>query len=250
MTDKLGTNVCIQFSGGSDSSLTAYRMSQQFDNVHLLTFRHKGHIGIENSHRSYEVLNEKIPGKFSHTLMDVDDMFLKIYNRRYLRNLIKYRTLQMQFVCFACQACFHVNTIIYCLKNHIHDVRDGSNTEYEEASPMQIKIVKDEILKFYKDYGITHASPVYDEHTQNRSDHQLFELGLRPAANIKDDDDMYKAYQGYCKYMPGGVLFLNYWTRCNGYPEKVQSKMHQHWLEEVEFMKQLIDEQIDMKNNR
>ena len=131
-------SVCIQFSGGSDSSLTAYRMSLEFDKVHLLTFRHFGQIGIENSRRSFEILNEKFPGKFTHNLIDVSDLFRKIYYRRYLRNILKYRTLQMQFVCFACQACFHVQTIIYCLKNGIFDVRDGSNTEYEEASPMQI----------------------------------------------------------------------------------------------------------------
>ena len=236
--------VCIQFSGGSDSSLTAYRMSLEFGKVHLLTFKQFGLIDIENSKKSFAILNEKFPGKFKHTLIDVSDMFLRIYNRHYFRNLIKYRTLQIQFVCFACQACFHVQTIIYCLENGIRDVRDGANAEYEEASPMQIPIVKKEIVKLYADYGITHDSPVYEEHKTDRSDHQLFKLGLRPQANIKDDIEMYKAYQGYCRFMPGGVLFLNYWKRCDGFPEKVQLKMREHWLEEVDFLKSLIRQNI------
>lgn len=233
---------CILFSGGSDSSLTAYRMSLEFDEVHLLTYKHFGQVDIENSKLSFAVLDKKFPGKFVHLITDVSDMFLQIYNRRYIRNLLKYRTLQLQFTCFACQACFHVNSIIYCLKNDIHDVRDGANTEYEEASPMQIPIVKKEIVKFYADYGITHESPIYEEHESARSDHQLFELGLRPQPNIKDDIDMYKAYQGYCRFMPGGVLFLNYWKRCKGFPDKVQLMMREHWMEEVEFLKNLINE--------
>jgi len=109
---------------------------------------------------------------------------------------------------------------------------------------MQIAIVKKEIVKFYADYGITHASPVYEEHEQTRSDHQLFKLGLRPQPDIKDDMEMYKAYQGYCRFMPGGVLFLNYWKRCKSFPEKVQLRMREHWIEEVDFFKSLINEHI------
>lgn len=236
--------VCILFSGGSDSSLTAYRMTLEFDKVHLLTFRQFGQIDIENSKRSFAILEEKFPGKFKHVITDVSDMFLRIYNKHYFRNLLKYRTLQMQFVCFACQASFIINTIIYCKRNNISDVRDGANAEYEEASPMQIPIVKKEIAKLYAGYGIAHDSPVYNEHLEDRSDHQLFELGLRPQANIKDDIEMYKKYQGYCRFMPGGVLFLNYWRRSKGFPEKVQLKMKEHWLEEVDFLKSLIDENI------
>jgi 7-cyano-7-deazaguanine synthase in queuosine biosynthesis len=242
--ENTGKDVCIMFSGGSDSSLTAYRMSLEFDKVHLLTFRQFGQVGIENSQKSFAVLDEKLPGKFIHSMIDINDMFRRIYYRHYLRNLIKYRTLQLQFVCFACQTSFILNTIIYCKKNNIYDVRDGANTEYEEASPLQIPEVQVEIKKIYQEYGITHDSPVYDEHESFRSDHQLFELGLRPQANIKDDIVMYKAYQGYCRFMPGGVLFLRYWKRCKGFPEKVQMKMREHWLEEVDFMKSLINENI------
>jgi len=236
---------CILFSGGSDSSLTAYRMGLESDEVHLLTYKHFGQMDIENSKRSFAILDRKFPGKYRHVMKDVSDMFLKIYDRRYLRNLLKYRTLQLQFTCFACQACFHINIIVYCIKNDIHDVRDGANVEYEEASPMQIPIVKKEIVKLYAEYGIRHESPVYEEHPNKRSDHQLYELGLRPQPNIKDDMEMYKKYQGYCRFMPGGVLFLNYWRRWKGFPKKVQLMMREHWLEEVDFFKSLIETHLN-----
>ena len=57
---------------------------------------------------------------------------------------------------------------------------------------MQIPIVKKEIVKFYEDYGITHESLIYEEHENVKSDNQLFELGMRPQPNIKNDIDMYK----------------------------------------------------------
>jgi hypothetical protein len=243
MTDKKAS-VCILFSGGSDSSLTAYRMSQEFECVHLLTYRQIGQLNIDNSRISFAILNEKFPGKFIHTLIDINKMFRTIYYRRYIRNMIKYRTLQMQFTCFACQACFHIHTIIYCLQKGIRDVRDGANTEYEEASPMQIPIVKNEIKKLYADYGILHDSPIYQEHSQNRSDYQLFQLGLRPQPNIKDNAEMYRKYQGYCRYMPGGVLFLNYWKRCRNFPIEIHERMKNHWIEEIDFFKSLIESGI------
>jgi len=219
-------------------------MAQGFGKVHLLTFRHNGQVSIENSRTSFDILDKKLPGKFVHVITDVNEMLEKIYYRRYLRNLMKYGTLQLQFVCFACQACFHVNTIVYCKRNNINDVRDGANTEYEEASPMQIEIVKNEIKKLYAEYGIRHDSPVYAEHAKERSDFQLFKLGMRPKPNIKDDQEMYKKYQGYCRYMPGSVIFLNYWKQCRDFPEKVQMKMKEHWIEEVGFLKDLIDERL------
>ena len=51
---------------------------------------------------------------------------------------------------------------------------------------------------------------------------------------------MYKAYQGYCRYMPSGVIFLNYWRGRKNFPKKVQLLMKAHWLEEVDYFKQLI----------
>ena len=54
-------SVCVQFSGGSDFSLTAYRMSLEFDKVHLLTFRHMGQMDIEKSRKSFAALDGKLP---------------------------------------------------------------------------------------------------------------------------------------------------------------------------------------------
>ena len=107
---------------------------------------------------------------------------------------------------------------------------------------MQIEIVKKEIKKLYAEYGINHDSPIYNEYTNDRSDHQLYRLGLRPQPNIKDDDELYKAYQGYCRFMPGSVLFLNYWKRRSDFPEKVQRLMLKHWQENVGFLRGMIDD--------
>lgn len=114
MPDFKGTNVCIQFSGGSDSSIQNVTAIRSCSSVDL--FKHAGHMAIENSCKSFKLLNDKKPNTFEHTFIAINSMFLELYNRKYIKNLIKYRTLQMQFTCFVCQACFHINTIIYCLK--------------------------------------------------------------------------------------------------------------------------------------
>lgn len=237
--------VCVQFSGGSDSSLTAYKAASEFNSVHLLSFRHFGHVRIENSKRSFAILNQRIPGKFRHEIIDVSDTLEKIYYRKYLPNLFKYKTLLLQFTCFACQASFIIHTISYCLKNKIADVMDGANTEYEEASPMQMRKVKEEIKRLYAHYGIMHVSPVYEEYASDRSDYQLYRLGLRERANIKDDPKLYKKYQGYCKFMPASTIFLRYRTECPGYPEDIQQSMLAHWKGEVCFFRSLIDEYLE-----
>lgn len=233
-------SACVQFSGGSDSTLTAYKVSHEFSKVHLLTFRHFGHISIENSRRSFGILNDKYPGKFVHNIIDIDKLFETIYYRRYLANLVRYRSLLLQFTCFACQASFQVSTIRYCLDNNIFDVRDGANTEYEDASPMQMKSVKKEIKKFYNSFGINHDSPVYDEHETERSDKQLFMLGLRETPNVKDDPALYKKFQGYCSFMPGSTLFLRYRRQTPKFPSDVQQLTLEHWLNNEKFLRELI----------
>jgi len=239
--------VCILFSGGSDSSLTAYRAASKFETVHLLTFKHFGHISIENSRRSFSALNAALPGKFIHNIIRIDDTFLRIYNRNYFKNLFKYGTLTLQFTCFACQASFIIHTIIYCLKNGIRYVWDGANTEYEEASPMQIKTVKEQIKKFYADYGITHESPIYEEYETARSDFQLYKLGLREKPNIKDDSVLYKKYQGYCKFMPASTIWLHYKKLCRSFPKDVQKDILQHWNEYMDYFRKLINLEMPKK---
>ena len=150
------------------------------------------------------------------------------------------------FGCFICQASFHIRSIVYCVKNNIFNVRNGANTEYSDASPMQIEIVMKEISKFYSDYGITIDSPIYNLHEEKRSDHILFELGLRKERNVKGDAETYKKYQvGTCKLGSCGGLGVQYWKRKNGYPKIVQTKLRKHWLEEIPYYKSLIDEEVN-----
>jgi len=244
MKNKSHNAVCVQFSGGSDSSLTAYRAASEFDAVHLLTFRHFGHVNIENSRQSFAALDKRFPNKFKHQIVDISKTFEKIYYRKYFSNLFKYRTLLLQFTCFACQASFIIHSIGYCIKNKIVQVRDGANTEYEEASPMQMRRMKEEIRRLYADYGIVHYSPVYDEYATDRSDYQLFRLGLREQPDIKDDPELYKKYQGYCKFMPASTIWLHYRRLCKGFPEDVQEKILSHWHEEAAYFHQLINYKI------
>jgi hypothetical protein len=134
----------------------------------------------------------------------------------------------------------YIKKQVHLLGERFKYIRDGANTEYEEASPMQMRKVKAEIKILYEDYGITHASPVYDEYRNNRSDHQLYRVGLRDKPNIKDNPMLHKEYQGYCKFMPASTIRLHYRRQCKGFPEDVQEKTWQYWCDEIKFLKKLI----------
>lgn len=237
-------SVCILFSGGSDSSLVAYRMSLEFEKVHLLTLTHSFQFDIGKSAIGFSFLDKKFPGKFKHVFIDINEILMQVYKHNYFKYLLKYRTLNMLFGCFACQAAFHASTIIYSIKNNIFDTRDGANIEYGDFSPMQVEIVNTEMKKLYADYRITHDSPIYHEHQKNRSDHQLYELGLRPEANVKSDTNTYLKYQGFCKLGSCSAVASYYLKHCKGYPESVQMRIKEHWIEMVPFLKNLINQKL------
>lgn len=255
MRNKPQNSVCVQFSGGTDSTYVAYLMSLEFEMVHLVTFTHsyqdplaqnKNMIVKENKSKiSFDILNNKFPKKFKHIIIDVNDLMSQMLNRHHFKNLIKYRTINMFFGCFVCQACFHIKTIIYCLKNNIFNVRNGANIEYDDISPMQIKIVIKEINKFYLDYGIDYDSPIYYNHKEKRSDQLCYELGLFPERNIKGDESTYMKYQFYCKLGSCGGMGQQYWKHCKGYPKTIQTKLREHWIEEVPYLKSIINQELN-----
>jgi len=244
MVNSSKDSVCVLFSGGSDSSLVAYRMSQKFDTVHLITLIHSYQTDMGKSSLSFSLLDKKIPGKFKHIQMNMDEIMMQIYRYKHFKYLIKYGILNMLFGCFACQASFHVNAIIYCKKNNIFNVSDGANTEYGDSAPMQIEIVNAEMKKLYADYGIRHESPIYHEHKVRRSDQQLYELGLRPEVNEKANPELYYKYQGSCKLGSQSAIGLYYLKNRNDYPNYVQTKIKEHWIDVVPFLKNIIDEHL------
>jgi len=208
--------IIVLFSGGTDSTLTAALMAEEFKKVHLITYDRFGLFSITNPHLNAQKLKEKYgEEKFSHRIIKVDKLFNYLSYERYIRNLVKFRFFLLS-TCGLCKLAMHVRTVVYCLENKITHVCDGAN-QGMRLFPAQMARVIEEIKKMYASFGIEYTTPVFDfESPQNiefvdrlhlekittgKEDNsspdkkkaqttgcKLFEMGLTPSENVKGTD--------------------------------------------------------------
>lgn len=166
--------VAIQFTGGKDSTLLAALMGQQFNRVHLLTFEHSLIFDLDtvpvNIHKLQSMYGRD---KYEHTVINIEQLFRKIYVGNYLRDLVRYRTYATNNACGPCRLSMITHTIVYCLRNGIEFVKDGSNRTGFDLCQQEwaLSVIKG----FYGEYGIDWDCPLY--HT-SRNDVELLRLGL------------------------------------------------------------------------
>lgn len=179
--DKRKEEVALLFSGGSDSTLAAYLLCNQFKRVHLVTYTHSYQFGTEGSKVNAKKLEERFgKDKITHKIIDIDKLWSKIYYSTYRLDLKKYGLYITACGCGACKLAMHTQTIVYNLENGIRFAADGANQESSSFFPAQMKEVIETMNMFFNEYGITYENPVYRE---TRTDWKLFEIELSP---IKD----------------------------------------------------------------
>lgn len=188
-------DVIILYSGGSDSTLTAYLMAKRFNKIHLITYNSYAMIGIKGSNVNFITLC-KIFGKekFVRKIIDIDSLIKKVYYENYLQDLIKYGAYLVAF-CNACKAAMHLSNIKYALENNIKFVCSGSTKASSDVQIDQSSKFFPILKKFYKKYGITYFTPVHDI---VRTDEILYELGLIKKKEIKFPSRHYMENQAGC----------------------------------------------------
>jgi 7-cyano-7-deazaguanine synthase in queuosine biosynthesis len=182
MNDKK-EEVSVLFSGGSDSTLTAFKLCELFKKVHLLTYSHSYDEFVERS----EVNVNKLKNMFGvdrviHKIIDVDPLWEKIYRGTWKQDVKKYGSYIVACGCGACKLAMHTATIIYNLENNIRYAADGANQESMHRLPAQMKGVIAKFKEFYNEYGIIYDNPVYNE---VRTDWKVYQLGLTNKRNTK-----------------------------------------------------------------
>lgn len=215
--------VVIQFTGGKDSTLLAALMAQQFQRVHLLTFGHSLIFDLDkvsvNIHKLRSLYGRD---KYKHVVINIEQLFRKIYVGDYLRDLVKYRTYAANDACGPCRLSMITHVIVYCLQNGIRFVRDGSNRtgfdlcQQEWALPV--------IKGFYREYGIDWDYPLYQT---SRNDVELLRLGL-----YADRPVIFFRSQPICR---GGGEVHNIYLRCYFLPlhgREARQKRGLEWLQE------------------
>ncbi len=226
--------VALLYSGGTDSTLAAWKAAERFGEVHLLTYRRLGMFDVENSELNLGLLRERFPpGRFVRPpVMSVDALFRHTSYDRYLRTLLRHR-LMVLTTCGLCKLAMHLRTLVYCVDHGVGHVWDGANKNMT-IFPAQMAEVIELMRGLYASAGVRYDTPVYDyedaqginfgnflyglspardvdEGTARRgptTGEELYELGILPEPDVKGKPHD-KRMQGRCHQM---VLF-NLWVR-------------------------------------
>jgi predicted subunit of tRNA(5-methylaminomethyl-2-thiouridylate) methyltransferase len=210
--------VSLMFSGGLDSTTAAINLAQSYDKVHLLTyFNGHGHLYIKNSEKRAKELSCKISGKFTHSIISIEEIFKEMVTDKLLEDFKKYRS---GFIwCLGCKMCMHTKSIIYNQKNNIGIMADGSSKDSEEMVE-QMALSISLVSKFYEKYGISYFVPVYKQNREQKIkilEGMNFRMGLRV-------EDRFLGVQPKC--IPGELYYMPYliFNKAMGHEESLVSK--------------------------
>jgi len=161
--------ICIMFSGGLDSTLSAVISTNKSKKLHLLTFDNGAHLYFKkavttvNKLRKYFYKNE-----FIHKIICIRDL-IKILRKNIKEELIDYKSPLIIDIC--CRLSMVTKTIIYCLENNISNSADGSSYEQSmrdnrfigfKGGAIENSSYMGEMTKLFRKYGIIFYNPVYN----------------------------------------------------------------------------------------
>jgi hypothetical protein len=198
-------DICLRYSGGTDSTLTAATLAQQFKQVHLLTFNTSFKIftlGLVSSHPSNSEFNLRLLQKkfgkaaFVHKIIEFSELRDDVYFNDYQESA-KEKDFNRVNLCPACTLSMHIETIVYCLNNNIKYVCDGANIETGQF-PWQTQTLANllEFRDFYKSFGLEYI--INPNYYHENSDNELNELGIIPDQNIRKFYPYRKKTQQFC----------------------------------------------------
>lgn len=213
------SEVCIQFTGGKDSTLLAALMAQQFERVHLISFQQPLIVDLDKVPVNFVKLQQLYgDDKFTHTILDNEGLLKQLYSGTWLRDIKKYKTYAANNFCSPCRLAMITHTIAFCLQNEIGCVRDGANTTGFDLSQQTWAL--DMLKGFYREYDIDYDCPLY---TTSRNDVELLELGLSAENPV-----IFYRSQPLCK---GGGEIHNLYFRCYFLPRYGRESRRQRDLE-------------------
>ena len=157
--DKMEKICGILFSGGLDSSLAVCKMIEKGYRTELLHFDQGALISNNLVSIRYnelkKVYSDCIKGI---TSFNVSGLFRRIALVSLEEDIKKYN---VSLVCVGCKLAMHIQSIIFCEKNKIQYMADGS-TERQKRYGEQREVTIDFLKGLYSEHGITYENPVYD----------------------------------------------------------------------------------------
>ncbi|MCC6159813.1 MAG: hypothetical protein IT350_17305 [Deltaproteobacteria bacterium] len=195
--------VALLFSGGIDSAMSAVKLAEVYDRVHLVSYENGfGHYKLGRTKKRYREIARRFPeGRFTHSLMSTRELFEPLMKEA---TTVNYQKTKSGFVwCMSCKLAMHTRTIAYCVEHGVDRVADGSSsstTEMVEQAPFSINSVR----RFYEEYGIGFETPVYNR-TREESINELRSMGFKMGIRI---GDRFLGIQPKCK--AGELYYLPY----------------------------------------
>lgn len=266
----VGESVAILFSGGTDSTLTAALLQENFKVVHLVTYDRFGFHSTDNTSIQAAMLKKKYGAdRFVHTYHNVDKLFKYLSYENYFRNVKKHGFFNLS-TCGLCKLSMHVCTIKYCLDNNIKYVADGAN-QAMSMEPAQMKSVIDELRNMYLHFDINYFNPVFEmdgptdkgfieksnlqiiksdinnidlaraESTQTPG-HKLHQLGLAPSPNVKGTEYDRKRQPRCFQFILFNIFAIKYFLATKTYEQYAEMT--------TEFYKDKIRHMIEFMENR
>lgn len=175
--------IALMFSGGIDSTATAIKLAEQFDRVHLITYRNGyGHYYMHRTAARVDELNRALGDRFVHSIISTKSYFDEILVDHVVEDYRKYRSGFIWFM--GCKMAMHMRSAIYCIENGLRFMSDGSNQDTNEMVE-QMLISLTLIRFFYEQYGVTFGTPVY-ECKRDESRQLIKKLGIRMGVQVMD----------------------------------------------------------------
>ncbi len=178
--------LAVMYSGGTDSTAAVIRVARDFDEVHLLTYKHRGITQVENSHHNVPKLSELFgEDKFVHRYYDIDRLLREVSYSRYAHFVRRYGFFNLT-TCGLCKFTMHLRTLIYCIDHGITHMIDGANHNMSHF-PAQMREVIAELHRMYARFGVEYTNPVFELDFPDNIDwyHKmcLQNLARRPKSN-------------------------------------------------------------------
>lgn len=148
----------ILFSGGLDSSLAVCKMIENGYRVELLHFDQ----GALISNNLVSIRYNELEKVYSNCIkginhFNISGLFRRIALVSLEEDIKKYN---VSLVCIGCKLAMHVQSIIFCKKNEIQCMADGS-TKRQSRYGEQREVALDFLKNLYNEYGISYENPVY-----------------------------------------------------------------------------------------
>lgn len=148
----------VLFSGGLDSSLAVCKMIEQGYDIELLHFDQGALLSNDlPSIRMSEIQKAYPSSSVTMHKINASGIFRCLALTTLESDIIKHN---VSLICMGCKLAMHVCASIFCVRNNISVVADGS-TKRQERYAEQRMIAIDFIKNLYGKYGIIYTNPIY-----------------------------------------------------------------------------------------